>query len=937
MPALGLTAPAGGARGHKRLRVTDLTGLERGCVYLAVFLAPVATLRFGGLLFTASDLLICLSLFFLLIGGRLNLFPLGRATPFWLFAFALLLVGLLGSSVHGSPMRALVIIAQYFFAYVVLLYALVRDDDREVLRLAGLFLAGMIFADLYGLVAFYLVGYQEGSTMVSGSKRLAGFFGTGNQNAAMNALTLPILLYFWLSGRLSPFLAIPALAVIAVTQVHTGSNSGLIITCVSLAVFLAGVMSWRVLWRLLLLLAATVLLLQVIGTEWLPIAFQKRVLGALSSGDLSQAGTFDHRLALMREAADVIIDRGIVLLGIGADQYRIFSRYEVPVHNMYLLLWVEGGLLALLGWLLFAATVLMLAPVARRIGLDQHSGAAAMAITISFLFIGLSNPHMYARYWTIPLFLGLGLIMASMRRRRAAPPEVPEAGRPVSWGATAAVVLLLGVLAAPDGKAAEPDPADARATLRRASEFMRERAMAQGSYGWWYTADLAERGGEGRMTSTQGWVQPPGMSTVGTTFLQAYEATGDAYYLDSAREVGRMLLRTQLRSGGWWYLAEFDPAARRSWCYRLEPDCRDGDAARENDFRNATTFDDDTTQAALAFLMRLDRALPGPDPELRDGIDYGLGKLLKAQYANGAWPFRLDKRSSAKVEPDRRAHYPDDWSRTYVPIRDRLFYSTNDYLMRNTIRLFLLAHKVYGKPAYLKAAQRGGEFLLAAQLPQPQPGWAQQYNADMEPIWGRKFEPPAVASRESAGNVDALLDLYVYTGEETWLEAAKLAVEWLERSRLSDGEWARFYELKTNAPLFMNSDYQLTYSDIDTPRHYGFKSSLGIPEVLERFHQIVGAGQGHSPTDLRSASSLEAHRVALIPMVAESIATLDEEGRWVEGDRIYSETFVTRVRALADYLAASDGRPLITGIPALELAGARGRLTAAPVEPVTLR
>ena len=49
----------------------------------------------------------------------------------------------------------------------------------------------------------------------------------------------------------------------------------------------------------------------------------------------------------------------------------------------------------------------------------------------------------------------------------------------------------------------------------------------------------------------------------------------------------------------------------------------------------------------------------------------------------------------------------------------------------------------------LAAAKRGGDFLLLAQMPEPQPAWCQQYHPDMHPVWARKFEPPAIACSES--------------------------------------------------------------------------------------------------------------------------------------------------------------------------------------------
>ena len=39
----------------------------------------------------------------------------------------------------------------------------------------------------------------------------------------------------------------------------------------------------------------------------------------------------------------------------------------------------------------------------------------------------------------------------------------------------------------------------------------------------------------------------------------------------------------------------------------------------------------------------------------------------------------------------------------------------------------------------------------------------------MEPVWARKFEPPAVTGGESAGAIRTLVDLYVITGDKKYL------------------------------------------------------------------------------------------------------------------------------------------------------------------------
>jgi len=115
--------------------------------------------------------------------------------------------------------------------------------------------------------------------------------------------------------------------------------------------------------------------------------------------------------------------------------------------------------------------------------------------------------------------------------------------------------------------------------------------------------------------------------------------------------------------------------------------------------------------------------------------------------------------------------YPEHWPRRYVEL-SKPFYVTNDHAMRDMIRTFLLAHRLYGREEDLAAALRTGEFLLDAQMPAGQAGWAQTYNAAMEPVWGRKFELPVVVSRETLGIIKTLLDLHLYNGDRRYLDAA---------------------------------------------------------------------------------------------------------------------------------------------------------------------
>lgn len=398
----------------------EIATIERAVVYLAVFLAPYATLRVSDLFFTISDLLFCVSLFLLIISRQVRRRPLDNLTGLWIIAFTLLFVGMMiGSLAHARPDRGVVVMAQYFFAYLILMMVVIRQDSKETYRLAAIFLLSVLVLDLHGIITFYTVGYvpSEGKGVVTGGKRLATVLRNPNLAAAINALTLPILLYFWSSGRLKAWLAMPAVILVVATVVLTSSNSGLFVTALSLAVFIALISTPRLLMRLSLATAVVVAGLAIFGSkDMLPQAFQTRVLGALSSGDISEAGTFASRAELMEEALHMVSDDKILFVGIGADQFRERSVQDAPVHNLYLLLWTEGGLIALFGWILFSGVGFLLWLAVKRAGGDKYAAAAVLTTVAATLTIALSNPHMYARYWTIPVFLTFGLALARLKR-----------------------------------------------------------------------------------------------------------------------------------------------------------------------------------------------------------------------------------------------------------------------------------------------------------------------------------------------------------------------------------------------------------------------------------------------------------------------------------------------------------------------------------------
>ena len=464
-----------------------------------------------------------------------------------------------------------------------------------------------------------------------------------------------------------------------------------------------------------------------------------------------------------------------------------------------------------------------------------------------------------------------------------------------------------------EGHADSPLPVEladaAEQSLKRAATFFSEKVAIQGSYVWKISVDGTLRAGEAKTDNKQGWVQPPGTPAIGFAYGAAYEATGDPFYLEAAFDAGRALAKTQLLTGGWYSLMEFDPERRAAWCYRQDRAECDADGPRyDNRNRDASVLDDDITQSAIRFLIYLDRF--GHDtPIISDAALYGSEMLLRGQYPNGAWPINLAQRvgkSKREAKVGDNARYPVEWSRTFVNPPTPEFFVLNDHLVSNAIKTMLLAHQHYGDGRFLQAAIRAGDFLLAAQMPAPQSGWAHVYSSAMEPIWGRKFEPPALASWETASTISILIDLYRYTGLERFWEAADEAVAWLEGVRIGDDLWARFYELESNRPLYVTSDYELTYDDGDLPKHYGFQDEFGIPAVLDNYRRLSKAKENGEDlfTDVPVLDP------ALPTEVGQIVGTMDEQGRWLDGDMIRSTIFVDNVETLAEALALASGRQI---------------------------
>lgn len=477
-------------------------------------------------------------------------------------------------------------------------------------------------------------------------------------------------------------------------------------------------------------------------------------------------------------------------------------------------------------------------------------------------------------------------------------------------------VLIFAVLAvvtglSPSMRADETLTSEAKDALRRSVEFFHKKVASHGGYVYRVSADLTKREGEEKAGPDTVWVQPPGTPAVGLVYLEAYERTHEKYLLDAAKDAGECLVQGQLRSGGWAALIDLSPEGHAKYAYRVDPE-------RPKKGSNWTTFDDNKTQSALTFLMRLDQTLGFNEQRIHEATLFALDSVLKAQYPNGAWPQGYQEFPDPAKHPVRPASFPAEWPRQHPGINYQLFYTFNDNAIADTIEMLFLASRIYQQPKYRDAAIKAGGFILLAQLPAPQSAWAQQYDFEMHPVWARKFEPPAISGGESQGIIRALQSLYVETGDKKFLEPIPKALVYLRKSQLPDGKLARFYELQTNKPLYFTKQYVLTYDDSDVPTHYGFKVSANLDRLareqsrLDKLSDAERESLRQRPSNPSKSSSVPPEN-----QIRAVVAAMDDRGAWVEEGRmrnfgsedptrqvIDTSTFLRNMTLLSRYVGA---------------------------------
>ena len=313
------------------------------------------------------------------------------------------------------------------------------------------------------------------------------------------------------------------------------------------------------------------------------------------------------------------------------------------------------------------------------------------------------------------------------------------------------------------------------------------------------------------------------------TPVEVYLKNPDPWFAgDAARQIATNILSYQSDRGG--------------WPKNINTTAKPFSGDRRKDLQ--PTFDNSATTDELRFLARIYDATK--TDLYRQAFEKGFDYILKAQYPNGGWPQRYPPPHTY----ERRITFNDD---AMVRLMEflRETYSSDVYAFLDSTR----------KQAARAAFDRGVACILKCQIKVAGKltVWCAQHDErDYTPRIGRSYELPSLSGEESVGIARLLMSLddpspevaEAIEGAVAWFESVKLTGIRVVREKddkspkgtnrvvLKDPAapplWARFYEIGTNRPLYVDHDGVPKYNlaDIGYERRNGYSWLGDRPQRL---------------------------------------------------------------------------------------------------------
>lgn len=316
------------------------------------------------------------------------------------------------------------------------------------------------------------------------------------------------------------------------------------------------------------------------------------------------------------------------------------------------------------------------------------------------------------------------------------------------------------------------------------------------------------------------------------------------YQTDEAARIADQLLLYQKVNGGWEKNLDMSRMLTQAEREKL--------GATKSDV-SETTIDNRTTYTQLEYLARLISASlqktspPTNHPKHLEAFFKGFDYLLSSQYENGGFPqfFPLKKGYYTHIT------YNDDAMIGVLNFLKDIAEKKSDYKFVDEER------RVKAE----KAVQKGLDVILKTQVKVNgnKTVWCAQHDEfTLTPAPARNFEPISLSGSESVGIVRFLMEIKNPSSEI--IEAVESAIKWFEKSKIEGIKietvavkeyekgfdrvvvkdknappiWARFYDIKTNCPIFSGRDKIIkdSLAEIEIERRTGYAYYTNSPQRL---------------------------------------------------------------------------------------------------------
>lgn len=369
--------------------------------FVSLYLSCASYFRLGNINFDLSDfifLIVAVGVFFKF---RYLRFVKIKSLRIWIYiSIFIFLIGFLISGYKSDLERYWIVFAQYCYGIFVIPFVMkdvLKDNPKLIDKGLFYFTLGILSITVFGIIIYHFFPLLSLRFSSSASRRMGSLMENPNQMASFLCIAFLMLTYLRERKEVGLFFYIFSLGIIIYGLLLTGSFSGLLTFMVSLLCYLFLIRGYRL---ILYVLSFITIVSVFVMLNLIPETITSRI--EASSSSQSGYGSYDYRMELNDVALDIITKKPFI--GIGLNNFQNYSGYPNDVHNAFLLIWAEAGILPIIGmFIMFSSLIFTIFRLFRQKRLSRPDLAFLIALC-ACIVIALSNhTHFYARFWFIPI------------------------------------------------------------------------------------------------------------------------------------------------------------------------------------------------------------------------------------------------------------------------------------------------------------------------------------------------------------------------------------------------------------------------------------------------------------------------------------------------------------------------------------------------------